>query len=408
VVEGGDVRRSIAIGGFAATVLLAVAGVLLTTATTDWIANLIVGTWLCFFGAIAMVIVLRLPDNLVGRLMLSFTVAMTLSLAAASYGQYVYEFGHRDLPWGDIAAWISLWLPLPALGLLLFVFLRFPNGDLPSPRWRYVERLAALALLVGALGLAFRPGPVDAVQVAEPDGFGEASLPNPFGVDWWRGFSTFSEQVGENVLAFCILATVVSLILRFRRADGEGRRQMKWLVLAVALFPVFFFVAEFVGAIENTEEDVFSFLILMLAAFMVPTAMGVAILKYRLYDIDVIVNRALVYATMTGLIGAFYLGLVVALQTILDPVTQDSDLAVAASTLAAAALVRPLRARIQGFIDRRFYRRKYDAARTLAALTRRLRDEVDLSVVGSDVVKVVKDTVQPAHVGLWMPGKGAS
>jgi hypothetical protein len=401
-------RRTFATSGFAATIVLNVAGVLLTTANTDWIANLIVGLWLSLFAAIATLIVLRMPHNIAGLLMLAFSLATSISLSAASYGQYVYEFGHPNLPLGDVAAWISLWLPLPAMGLLLLVFLRFPNGVLLSRGWRYIEGLTIGALAFGALGFAFRPGPVDAVHVVEPDGFGEASLPNPYGIEAWRGIASFAETIGQTVLALCVVLTIVSLVVRFRRADGTLRRQMKWFVLAVALLPVFFFGGEFIGSIESNEEDVFSFLTLMVGAFLIPVSMGVGILKYRLYDIDLIVNRALVYATMTGLIAAFYLGLVVSLQLLLDPVTQDSDLAVAASTLAAAALVRPLRTRIQGFIDRRFYRRKYDAARTLAALTRRLRDEVDLSVVGSDVVKVVMETVQPAHVRLWLRGDRAS
>lgn len=395
-------RKAFAIGAFVASVLLAAVGMLLTTASNEWIANLIIGVWLCVFGAIALLIVLRVPDNVVGVLMLVFTLAGTLSLAATSYGQYVYEFGHPGLPFGDLAAWASLWLPLPAMGLLLFVLLRFPNGTLLSSRWRYVERLAILTLAVGAIALAFRPGPVDAVKVVEPDGFGEANLPNPFGIEAWRGFASLAQNAGQSVLDLVALATVASLVLRFRRAEGMQRRQMKWFVLTVALFPAFFLIGQVVGAIESTEEDILSFLTIMLGAFLVPTGMGIAILRYRLYDIDVIINRTLVYGGLTAILVGSYSGLVVLLQLVLEPVTQGTDLAVAGSTLAVAGLFRPVRARVQRFIDQRFYRRKYDAVRTLDSLARRLRDEVDLSVVERDVVGVVRGTVQPAHVGLWL------
>ena len=397
-------RRIFGLAAFGASVVFATAGVLLTTATSDWIANLIVGVWLCAFGAMALLIVLR-TDNMVGILMLMFTLLMTLSLASASYGQYVYEFGHRSLPFGQIAAWLSLWLPLPAMGLLIFVFLRFPNGDLLSPRWRHVERLAIVTLAIGALSLAFRPGGVDSVKVAEPGGFGEANLPNPLGVESFESFSRWASTIGGILLNVLVLATIVSLVLRFRRAQGPQRRQMKWLVLTVGLFPVFFLLAELVGTVDPTEEEVFTFLTIMFGAFLVPVGMGISILKYRLYDIDVIVNRTLVYGALTALLVAAYAGLVFGLQLILEPLTEESDLAVAGSTLMVAALFRPLRTRVQSFIDRRFYRQKYDSARTLSAFATRLRDEVDLEVVERDVVAVLHETVQPAHAAIWVKAR---
>jgi hypothetical protein len=257
-------------------------------------------------------------------------------------------------------------------------------------------------LVLGAVALAFRPGSVDAVRVSQDDGFGEASLPNPFGIESWEAVSSLFKNVGEPILAAMVFATIASLVLRFRRAGGSQRRQMKYLVLAVAMLPVFFLGGEAIGEIESTEEDIFSFLTIMLGAFLIPIAMGVAILKYRLYDIDVIINRALVYGALTALLVAAYVGLVFALQLVLEPITEDSDLAVAASTLAVAALVRPLRARLQTFIDRRFYRRKYDATRVVESLSRALRDEVEIEAVERGMISAVRETVQPAHVTLWL------
>jgi len=181
---------------------------------------------------------------------------------------------------------------------------------------------------------------------------------------------------------------------------------MKWFIFAVSLFPVIFLISQFVQALDDSEEEYLGFLVIAAGLLFVPVSMGIGILKHRLYDVDVVLNRALVYGALTGILGVAYLGIVVLLQRLLDPLTRESDLAIAGSTLAVAALFRPLRVRVQTFIDRRFYRRKYDAAGTLGRFSSRLRDEIELDALSEDLISVVGETVQPSHASLWLRSEG--
>jgi hypothetical protein len=201
------------------------------------------------------------------------------------------------------------------------------------------------------------------------------------------------------VLIVGIGGSAASLIVRFRRATGEQRVQIKWLALAGALVAVIFPIALVGYGVWG--EDV-SNVAIMLSVLSLPVAAGVAILRYRLYDIDVVINRTIVYGALTVILAGTYLGSVLVLQLLLNGLSGDSGLAVAASTLGVAALFRPARARVQGVVDRRFYRRKYDAGRTLTAFSTRLRDEVDLEALSSELRAVVDDAMQPSHVSLWL------
>lgn len=207
------------------------------------------------------------------------------------------------------------------------------------------------------------------------------------------------------ILAFIGFCAIVSLFIRMRRAAGPERQQVKWFVYAVAVFPVLLLAAMAADMILDAQvrrgDHLVDFLLIMLGAILIPVAMGISILKYRLYDIDLVVNRTLVYGTLTALLAAAYFALIVLLQRVL-PLDGDSDIAVAASTLAVAGLFQPLRSRVQAFIDHRFYRRKYDAAATLQDFTGRLRDQVDLPSLSDDLLWVVGRTIQPAHASLWL------
>jgi hypothetical protein len=221
----------------------------------------------------------------------------------------------------------------------------------------------------------------------------------------------------------CILASVVSLILRYRRSRGDERQQIKWIAFAASFVGLGFVSAmvsgliAFVFAPETWEGTADSaplwfdllFSVVLLSFGGVPAAVGVAVLRYRLYDVDLIINRTLVYGSLTATLAVLYFGSVVSLQAALRVLTgQESTLAIVASTLAIAALFSPLRRQVQGFVDRRFYRRKYDAAKTLAAFNARLRDETDLDALSNDLVGVARGTVQPEHVSLWLRPESAS
>jgi hypothetical protein len=283
--------------------------------------------------------------------------------------------------YGDVS-WILVILPAASFLLLLF-----PDGRLPSPRWR------AVAWCAGAgIGLLFAADSLSSGPLAD-----YPELANPYGVD-----SPVVDVVGgiaALALAVAMVGSPLSLVLRFRRAGRAERQQIKWLALAGAVAAVTFVLA--LASYEALPEGV-SDRAIMLSILMLPVAAGVAILRHRLYDIDVVINRTLVYGALTATLAAAYFGSVLLLQLALSPLTEESDLAIAGSTLAVAALFRPARARIQHAVDRRFYRRRYDAARTLESFGTRLRDQVDLDALGADLRGVVTDTMQPAHVSLWL------
>jgi hypothetical protein len=250
------------------------------------------------------------------------------------------------------------------------------------------------------------PGPLDNL----------AGVRNPFGIEGadWLAAGAYALL---PLLPLCMLASALSLVLRYRRSGGEERQQIKWIAFAASVVVVLYaiaMIASFVFPAESwtTAGSVWWLNLLtyaVLSSFtLVPIAVGIAVLKYRLYEIDIIINRTLVYVSLTVMLVALYLGGIVVLQRFFVLLTgQQSTLAVVASTLLIAALFTPLRRAIQSFIDRRFYRRKYDAAKTLEAFSARLRDETDLEALNGELVGVVRETMQPAHVSLWLRAETA-
>ena len=342
------------------------------------------------FAVVGCIVAARRPRNPIGWFL--GVGALLWSLGVLSSTVYWHmAFGRSDPPAAaDYVAWLGTWVFLPAFVLLLcFVPLLFPTGSPPGPRWRVVAWTAAVAGGVATLSNAFAPGPLDRAD------FGWVE--NPFGIQG-LGLRTLAE-VSFAAVAVAALAGLISVVVRYRRARGIERLQLRWLAVAVCVL-----VAGGLGGSAATPllGEGAGWIGILLGLLGVVVAIAVALLRYRLYDIDVVINRTLVYAVLTVTLALTYLGSVLLLQLALSGVTEGSGLAVAASTLAVAALFRPARTRIQEAVDRRFYRRKYDAARALARLGSQLRDEVDLDALGNALRGVVTETMQPAHVSLWL------
>ena len=325
----------------------------------------------------------RRPENPVGWFFLGSAGCFALAEVAAEYATY-------GLPGAPAMAWLLSWLWLPGVSLLLFFLpLYFPDGRLVSPRWRWIARVALVFSVGGAVYSAFSPGEIQ-----------NEGIVNPLGIE---ALGPVSDLLGTFVLVlyFALLfASAASLVVRFRGSGSVERQQIKWLTFAALAIPIWFLTN---APIEAASRTLFVVMDALIVSILIPVAAGVAILRYRLYDIDVVINRALVYGTLTATLALAYIGSVVGLQAALRALSgQESTLAVVASTLAIAALFGPLRRRVQALVDRRFYRRKYDAAKTLEAFNVRLREETDLDALSSDVVGVVSETMQPKHVSLWL------
>jgi uncharacterized membrane protein YhdT len=359
-----------------------------------WLDNTIGTLSLAPVGAL---IAARRPANAVGWLLCLNGVALSIGHFSSQYAIYTLLAQPNTLPAGEALAWISSWILPPIIGLQVFSFLLFPTGRLPGRRWRWLARLTLAFVIVGVITSAFSFGA----------NAGLGPIPNPLGIE---GFS----EVYDVVLIFLPLiyvAVAYSLFLRLHRARGVERQQIKWFAYAVVATIIGITFAYMIPDTIDTplwfERAGFALNLAVTPA--IPISMGIAILRYRLYDIDLLINRTLVYGLLTAMLALFYIGGVVSLQYAFRALTgQGSQIAIVASTLAIAALFNPLRRRVQAFIDRRFYRRKYDAAKTLEAFSAKLRDETDLDALNNELVGVVRETMQPAHVSLWLrPEKGS-
>ena len=378
--------------GLATTVLLLLARPHVKAGQTGTaVFDVVLALALLSYPTVGMVIVSRRPGNTIGWLFCAAGVPYALATFSYSYATYTLLDVRGSLPAGDIAAWLSAWVQFPPLfGVPALLFLLFPDGRLLGPRWRGAVWLTAVAMLGFAAAPALRPGPM-------PDAAVKGTV-NPVGVEGAGAFFKTVGNVSGTLALLAILLGAVSLALRLRRSHGVERLQLKWFAFAAVLFAL----ACFLGFLVFAQNDVLFGLVVIGAFSSIPVAAGAAILRHGLYDIDVVINRTLVYGALTATLAAAYLGCVLVLQLILEPLTANSGLAVAASTLAVAALFRPARTRIQAAVDRRFYRRRYDAARTLEAFSGRLRDEIDLEALGADLRAVARDTVQPSHVSVWL------
>jgi hypothetical protein len=355
------------------------------------------------FPVVGALIASKRPENSLGWICLAaglFWMLIVLGEGSDAYWRATDPGWARSMVTLDA---LTFWSWVPPVGLLgIYMILLFPDGKLPSRRWRPFAWFAGAVIALISVGFIFVPGPLE----------GHEGVQNPFGLEWLAWLADVAVFV-ILMLPLCILASAFSLVLRYRRSGGEVREQIKWLAFAASLVGLVYFgnlVSQLVFAPGSLADDAAAPLwveisrsMLLLSYAGVPVAVGFAILRHRLYDIDVIINRTLVYAILTAALALVYVGGVASLQLVLRPLTGgESQLAVVASTLAIAALFVPLRRRIQAFIDRLFYRRKYDAKRVLEGFSARLRDETDLEALGGELVGVARETMQPEHASLWL------
>jgi hypothetical protein len=370
------------------------------------LGNQLAGASFLIFPLVGAMIASRRPRNPIGWLCLTIGLLWTFSGVLDFYD--VYGMARPgSVPFPLAMAWVNNWLWVPSVGLMgTYVFLLFPDGRLPSRRWRPLAWLCGAVIAFVSVGVAFGPGPLqDLGRVQNP-----IVLLRPWMMPaFWASLP---------LLPLCMLASALSLVMRYRHSGGEERQQIKWIAFSASVVAMVYLIAMIASLVFpedswTTVGPVWWLNLLTYAALLsfvaIPIAVGIAILKYRLYDIDVIINRALVYGPLSAMLALIYVGGVVGLQALFRTLTgQESTLAVVASTLAIAALFNPLRGRVQSFIDRRFYRKKYDARKTLEAFSTKLRDETDLEALNNDLVGVVKETMQPAHVSLWLRPETAS
>jgi hypothetical protein len=345
------------------------------------------------YAAVGALVATRQPRNAVGWLFCAAGLAIPLSGLLWSYA--IYSVYADSLPADQWAAWVFAWSGEPLLLIVVLLLLLFPDGRFLTGRWRRLGSATVLTAIVWAAAIALDPG-----RLAD---FHAAS--NPVGIEGAAGLLEAVAGVASALETLLLVLAGVSIVVRYRRSEASERMQIKWLAATAALTALIVLVF---GTLEATVEtdrgtgELVTSVLAFLALALIPVGVGIAMLRHRLYDVDVVINRTLVYGALTAALVATYVGVVLLLQLALGPLTEDSGLAIAGSTLAVAALVRPLRGRIQATVDRRFYRGKYDAAQTIESFGTRLRDQVELDALSAELRGVVADTMQPAHVSLWL------
>ncbi len=389
---------------FAGCVVFTILALLASGESLHGIGALVIFIPFLAFPVVGALIASRRPGNPIGWICLVAGLFWMFIGLTEQFGAYLVANSVEFGPSATVGA-LTQWMWVPPVGLLgIYMILLFPDGKLPSRRWRPLAWFSGALMVLLSVGFVFLPGPL----VTRP------GTRNPLGLES-LAWATDAAVFVILLLPGCILTAAISLVFRYRRARGEVRQQIKWLAFAACLLGALYlggllgqivFVPGSTDSEATIPEPAWSLLLnnlTLLSYAGIPIAVGFAILKYRLYDIEIILNRTLVYAPLTATLATIYAGSVVSLQYAFRELSeQTSQLAVVASTLAIAALFSPLRRRIQNFVDRRFYRRKYDARKTLEGFGARLRDETDLGALSDDMVAVALETLQPAHASLWL------
>jgi hypothetical protein len=351
------------------------------------------------FVSVGAFVASRRPGNPIGWIFCAEGLPLSIAVSASAYATYALYASPGPLPGVEYAAWLAGWLPLPTLFLAAtLLFLLFPDGRVLSPEWNFVAGVALIGCVMAAVGEAL--GRPEAISTD----YG-TTIANPVAIGGGVGnFLRTLGGIGLLLLAISCLAAITSSFARWVWARGQERQQLKWFAYAAATMIGGFLSAVTIGNTVEFMWDVGNLVGILGFAFL-PIATAIAILKYRLYDIDRVINRTLVYGLLTAILAGVYFGGVTLTQALLRTLTDQQELpqlVIVASTLVIAALFTPLRRSIQSIIDRSFYRRKYDAAKTLEAFSKKLRDETDLEALRGDLVGVVTETMQPAHVSLWL------
>jgi hypothetical protein len=339
------------------------------------------------FALVGAVVAAGAPRNSIGWLLLVIGVCGgALGVSSALVEIEIASPG--SVPAASGIAWLSMSLGFVVLLTIPALLQRFPSGLLPSPRWRWANAVTAAAFLSWS-AVSFAPGPLDEHPEFE----------NPLGIPGFNEVSSALEPISVVLFVTMLLVALSSIVVRFRRADGVERLQIKWVASAIAL-TIALWLAAFVSSYDDSDSLMWTLWIFSLCT--VPLSIGVAVRRYRLYELDRVISRTVVYALLTVVLGIVYAGLVLAGQWVFASFAGGSNLAIAVSTLVVAALFLPVRSRVQRFVDRRFYRRRYDAQRTLEVFGARLREQVDLDTLASDLRGVVQETMQPTHASLWL------
>lgn len=339
---------------------------------------------------VGAIIIAHRPRNVIGRILVAIGFGTTTTYFSASYLSYSLATAGHLLPGAAFIDWVGNWVWPINLGLGILLLLLFPTGHLLSRGWRWVFWLACIGIVANVIASAFMPG-----------GFSGETTSNPYGVESLRGVFNVTLQLSSPLIVLVGVCAVASALWRFWRSRGVERQQMKWFAFGVALL----FIAITVTVIWVPQNSPYSNVGFAIGFGVAPLSIGIAVLRYQLYDIDIIINRALVYGSLTVALAAVYFSVVIGSESLTALATgahKLSPVITVLSTLLIAALFQPLRRRIQRAIDRRFYRHKYDAARMLAAFGNRLRTEVELEGLCDQLVLTVEDSMQPEYVSLWL------
>lgn len=351
------------------------------------ITNLEMGIAFVIYPIVGAIIIAQRPRNTIGRILVAIGVGTSLTYFSAGYLAYSHTPGGHPLPGAPFLDWLSNCVWPVNLGLGMFLLLLFPTGHLVSRRWRWIAWLGASGLALDVVSSAFMPGAFS----------GEATT-NPYGIASLMGALDVANQVAGAIVLLFAVAALTSALGRFWRSREAERQQMKWFAFGAALLAV----AIAINAIWFPQSN----LGFAIGFGMLPLSIGIAVVRYRLYDIDLLINRALVYGALTAALAAVYFGAVIGSQTLTRALTGQGQpqqpVVIVLSTLLIAALFQPLRTRLQRTIDRRFYRRKYNVARTLAAFGQTLRTEVEMDSLCEHLVSAVEETMQPTQVSLWL------